>query len=326
MIDHSAIVPALGFCARRANNLSAISPPHEWLALLHFFVRRLNNILTLAPANDWACFAQIVIRRINSLLRVAPAQDWYILAKTTIRHTSGCLHAQNDTNWLGYLKRIFDALIYDGSRFQTCMLFGSVVSHSRKAILWFLPRTGSRAISSVMTHMDFINSINKVPLADEHSHGIGIPKGCQDYHITATVRNPYSWVLSCWHIWGSGKTFKEYLNTQGALIPLRALNRTKHYREPDLWIRYEDMDADVLKIPCVSNDSQAVKLAGLLSTNFYAEEFPMGVLKRDPKNPRYTDYLSYYDQDDLDKVYTIYEEYFKKFGYKREFKDQSQPH
>jgi hypothetical protein len=210
------------------------------------------------------------------------------------------------------------------SNIHTCMVFGSVVSHSRKAIVWLLPRTGSRAVSSLMTHMEFIDDVTKIPLADQHCHGVGIPKGCQDYHIAATVRNPYSWVLSCWHLWGEGKTFKEYLNTQSALVPLRTLKKLKHYREPDVWVRYESMEEDVIKIPYIKNDPIATALVDTLKENAYTYEVPLGVLKRDPKNPRYTDYLSYYDQDDLDKVYSIYEEYFKKFGYKREFKDQSQ--
>ena len=175
-----------------------------------------------------------------------------------------------------------------------------------------------------MTHMGFVDHVTNIPFVDQHSHKVGIPKGCEDYYILATVRNPYSWVLSCWHLWGEGLTFKEYLNTQGVKIPLNSLRRTKYYREPDVWIRYEFMDDDILRVPFITQDPTAMALVRELKKNHSTFEDHLGELKRDPKNPRYTDYLSYYDQDDLDKVYNIYEEYFKKFGYKREFKDQSQ--
>ena len=42
------------------------------------------------------------------------------------------------------------------------------------------------------------------------------------------------------------------------------------------------------------------------------------VLKRDPKNSRYSDYLSYYTEKELNKVHKIYEKYFEKFGYAKE--------
>lgn len=289
-----------------------------------FFVRRFNSMLSVAPAQDWLFYLHFVVRRINSMVSLAPLQDWYMLTGTCAKRLHVVLQSGSVCDLWASFKRTLEQIVSVTSTVHTCMVFGSVVSHSRKAILWLLPRTGSRAVSSLMTHMGFINDLTKVSLADEHCHSVGIPKGCQDYHITATIRNPYSWVLSCWHLWGEGKTFKEYLNTQGALIPLKALKRLKYYREPDVWVRYEDMDQDVLKIPYVTNDPLSMALVDTLKDNVYTEEIPMGVLRRDPKNPRYTDYLSYYDQDDLDKVYTIYEEYFKKFGYKREFKDQSQ--
>lgn len=302
-MEHSLAVPIAGFFVRRVNNLLSVAPAHDWIFFIHFLVRRMNSMVQIAPLQDWYMFTGTGVKRAHILLQIGSANDL----------------------WVSF-KRSLEQIVSLTSPIHTCMVFGSVVSHSRKAIVWLLPRTGSRAIGSLMTHMGFINDLTKIPLADQHSHGVGIPKGCHHYHITATIRNPYSWVLSCWHMWGVGMTFKEYLNTQGALMPLKALKRLKYYREPDVWVKYEDMDQDVLKIPYVLDDPLAMALADHLKFNNYSEEVPMGVLKRDPKNPRYTDYLSYYDQDDLDKVYTIYEEYFKKFGYKREFKDQSQPH
>jgi hypothetical protein len=104
------------------------------------------------------------------------------------------------------------------------------------------------------------------------------------------------------------------------MIPFNALKRTGYYREPDAWVKYETMDDDMMAIDYIRNDPTAVGIIQSLRNNTYTLEDAQGVLARDPKNPRYTDYLSYYDQADLDKVYHIYEKYFKKFGYPREFK------
>jgi hypothetical protein len=221
---------------------------------------------------------------------------------------------------MALLRRQFSAVLDIFNNLQTLMICGSVVSESRKAIFWLLPRTGSRAIGCVINHMGFVDTTTNIPLKECHTHAIGIPKGCEKYHITALVRNPYSWVLSCWHLWGNGMTFKEYLNTQGMMIPFNALKRTGYYREPDAWVKYETMDDDMMAIDYIRNDPTAVGIIQSLRNNTYTLEDAQGVLARDPKNPRYTDYLSYYDQADLDKVYHIYEKYFKKFGYPREFK------
>jgi hypothetical protein len=42
-------------------------------------------------------------------------------------------------------------------------------------------------------------------------------------------------------------------------------------------------------------------------------------LKRDVKNPVMTDYLSYYNQEQLDIVWNLYKDVFNEFGYSREF-------
>jgi len=54
---------------------------------------------------------------------------------------------------------------------------------------------------------------------------------------------------------------------------------------------------------------------GLASLVFHQR---LTVLKRDPKDSRYSDYLSYYTEKELTKVQKIYEKYFEKFGYAKE--------
>ena len=51
--------------------------------------------------------------------------------------------------------------------------------------------------------------------------------------------------------------------------------------------------------------------------NRYSEEHGI-VLKRDPKDARYSDYLSYSTEKELKKVHKIYERYFEKFSYAKE--------
>jgi len=106
---------------------------------------------------------------------------------------------------------------------------------------------------------------------------------------------------------------------------MNVFREVSKYREPDSWIRYEHMEEDLLKLDHVRNDPEALSVISTLKNNIYMDEDYTGILCRNPKNPRYSDYLSYYDQSDLDHVYNKYVKIFEKFGYQREFKDQGQP-
>lgn len=196
------------------------------------------------------------------------------------------------------------------------------VSEQNKAVFWLLPRTGSRSISSVISHMGFVNLQAGVPLEEAHSHAIGLPNGCENYHITSTVRNPYSWVLSYWHLWGDGHTFEDFVENCDVLGPYRLLESIKAIREPDVWVRYEHMEQDLLKVHYVRNgdDPCRKRIGQFVHENVYWDENHQGVLRRSVKDPRYTDYLSYYTGSGLDRIYKLYEEYFEKFSYQREYK------
>ena len=294
--DYNPVAVDLFYClVRRVNYCLLHAPAHDWLFMLRFLVRRVQQAVSIAPLHDWAGLTGFFVRRVNNALAVASLDSWWDHTKKSIAYM---FHA------------------------HTLMTVASVASDKKKAIFWLLPRTGSRSISCVISNMGFVDTATNIPIEVVHTHGIGVPEGCEDYHISCTVRNPYSWVLSWWHLWGAGHTFEEFVERGDITAPRRLLESIEKIKEPDVWVRFEHMEEDLMKIDYIKNGDDFCKqmVNQFIRENVYADEDHQGVLRRDSKDPRYTDYLSYYTQSGLDKVYTNYEKYFKKFGYQREHK------
>mgnify|MGYP003343716010 CR=1 FL=1 len=77
------------------------------------------------------------------------------------------------------------------------------VSHKLKLIWWAPPRNATRALSEILCHYEFFNYVIKPPTdirETAHTHECGIPAGLEDYDILLQVRNPYSRVVSSWHL------------------------------------------------------------------------------------------------------------------------------
>ena len=193
--------------------------------------------------------------------------------------------------------------------------FISMVSHKTKAIFWLLPRTGSRLVSEIIEEFCFVDPETGLSMAEQHSHYVGIPEGCEGYHISCTVRNPLSWVVSCWHLHGHDMTFPQFVRSSGVFLPFNYLQRVERLAEPHVWIRYESMRSDLLKVDYIRLAN--INMDPCFLENKYSEEHGI-VLKRDPKDSRYSDYLSYYTDKELNKVHKIYEKYFEKFSYAKE--------
>ena len=193
--------------------------------------------------------------------------------------------------------------------------FISMVSHKTKAIFWLLPRTGSRSVGDIIAEFEFVDPETGLSLSEQHSHYVGIPEGCEGYHISCTVRNPLSWVVSCWHLWGHEMTFPQFVRSNGVFLPFNYLQNVEKLAEPHAWIRLESAESDLLQVDYIREAT--VNMDACFRENRHSSDNGI-VLKRDPKDSRYSDYLSYYTEKELNKVHKIYEKYFEKFGYAKE--------
>lgn len=208
------------------------------------------------------------------------------------------------------------------------------VSHKLKLIWWAPARNATRAVSEVLCHYNFYNyEINeKADLRTTyHTHTCKIPTGLENYDILLQVRNPYSRLVSIWHLdcftTKNGedlyitKPFKEYIEDIHKITNL-------HYEEclkiklPKYIIKYESLEKDMLNLPFLDLTNADVKTAWnrFIVNNGYTGEGPnneTGFLKRS-LNLNYADWQSYYTEHTADLVYKNYAEQFAAFNYTKD--------
>jgi hypothetical protein len=211
------------------------------------------------------------------------------------------------------------------------------VNHEFKVVWWLPTRTASRSVGEILAYYKFQNVPENCLLAQMHTHSIGVPNGCEDYKIICNIRNPYAKVLSTWHL----RYYKQDPITGGLVIEksfdkyisqLRPENFEEHQiinqpRKPDLYIRTEHLVEDLHKVGFINFEDPSIQFIvdNWINKNTYTSEGcventrPDFDLKRDVKNPVMTDYLSYYNQEQLDIVWNLYKDVFNEFGYSREF-------
>lgn len=208
------------------------------------------------------------------------------------------------------------------------------VSHKLKLIWWAPARNATRALSEILCHYEFFNyevSVHADLRTIFHSHTCKIPLGLEDYDILLQVRNPYSRIVSSWHLdcytTENGedlhitKPFEEYVENIYKITNL-------HYEEclkikvPKYIIRYESIEKDMLTLPFIdlSNTNVKVSWDRFIVNNGYMGEGvsnDTGFLKRS-KNTNYADWQSYYTQHTADLVYKNYTNQFEAFNYNKD--------
>ena len=208
------------------------------------------------------------------------------------------------------------------------------VSHKLKLIWWAPARNATRALSEILCHYDFYNYMTTPPVSlkeTAHTHVCGIPEELKEYDVLLQVRNPYSRIVSSWHL----SCFTTTNNTDLVLtttfedyVKSKVFGFGDHYetcyllKHPKYIIRYENLKEDVTALPFLDLTNINVKIAydRHIVNNGYMTEGPSndsGNLKRG-KNVNYADWQSYYTQELADIVYKEYAEQFKLFGYERD--------
>ena len=191
------------------------------------------------------------------------------------------------------------------------------VCHELKTILWLPPRTASRSIAPLFHKYNFLNGEYNTHISgyNNYTHALSIPKGCEDYEIICTVRNPYSWLLSIWH-WDNfyeGVAEKDRISfatyverQQWELTDISKHLLHNHITYP---IRYEFIKDDLRRIPWYDYDENEINLH--INKNYNKSEN----LKRLPENTLVSDYMAHYTQKELDTVKNKLLPLFKRFGY-----------
>jgi len=216
------------------------------------------------------------------------------------------------------------------------------VNHELKVIWWLPSRTGSRATVEIISRCNFWNEQNKVYLSEQYTHSIGIPKGCEDYTIVCNIRNPYSKVLSIWHynhVSQDAVTRKPIIEIPfSEFLEKRMFHASEERqilqqaRKPDIYIRLEHLPEDLrnrISFIDFNRNDLLEPMGNRIQQNAFTSDAYIDLtlsnqhefeLKRDPTNPRVTDYKPYYTtQKQLDIVWEMYKDIFPEFGYSRDF-------
>jgi len=140
------------------------------------------------------------------------------------------------------------------------------VSHKHRFVFLANMRTGTRCVFHALRR--YFACIGGSHDARTLTHKIGIPAGCERYLVIATVRNPFSRMVSCWNWvrevpgWPSGidkfvranphdfAGFVERAMSTGFDSQSRRLGEI----EPDQLIRYERLQASFSELPFVTDE------------------------------------------------------------------------
>ena len=206
------------------------------------------------------------------------------------------------------------------------------VSHKHRVVWWAPPRTASRALSEVLCHYDFFNAtigehanLREYP----HSHDCVMPAGLEDYDLLLQVRNPYSRMVSCWHIdcftspdneqLVITKDFEKFVLDGVTGFATNYEETLK--KEPKYIVRYEQLAEDVKKLPFVNVNDIWTGFERCILNNAYTNEGPhnqTGNLPRNTLNKNYADWQSFYNEKLAEIVYKRFYNQFIKFNYSKD--------
>ena len=177
-------------------------------------------------------------------------------------------------------------------------------------ILWATPhRTATRSCIPIQKYFGFeINS----------QHDLEIPKGKEDYFFVLNTKNPYTRMISIYHLFCNNfnlipNNFNNWIReklVEEIKYPNQTLNyqiflKKKILKTPDLIIKVENLYSDILKIPIFTDNSD--ELFDIVNENILTNHYSS-------KN----NYEKYYDQNLADYVYSYLEEDFVYFNYNKD--------
>jgi hypothetical protein len=153
-------------------------------------------------------------------------------------------------------------------------------------VVWITPmRTGTRSSGAIMSKLNFKNDINKVQRGGV-VHGIGVPDGKEDYNLIVNIRNPYSRLVSIFHLYMSRSknydkkfydwiTKKHYIYEDG-FFNIYIAGRLKGLpKKPDCYIRMENFEDDIKSLWFVKENFDLLEqtINDNIEKNRYLTEF-----------------------------------------------------
>lgn len=197
------------------------------------------------------------------------------------------------------------------------------ISEEHKSFLWTPAKTASEHATMVFSCLSFglldcsydrkiIYDVSDFPA---HSHSLNLFEGHEDYKLICTARNPIHRVFSAFVY---SNRFQEKLHKSDFISFFNKiidnndflwLGTIKTYlREPDYYIRIENMYEDYMKIPFIANSKLAE--SGTL--------FELCSRRKNVTRKFDIKIEDFYTPDMIDYLYSQYKEYFDKLGYKPE--------
>jgi hypothetical protein len=177
-------------------------------------------------------------------------------------------------------------------------------------VLWATPiRTATRSCAPIQKYFGFEIS---------GKHGFQIPKGKEQYFFVLNTRNPYTRMISIYHLfcihsnlipndfnnWIRKKLYEE-IKHHGQTLDYEFFLKKRITKIPDLLIRVENLYSDILKLPFFMDNSD--ELFDIVNDNILKNGYSSGY-----------DYKEFYDQDLADYVYSYLEEDFVFFNYSKD--------
>lgn len=208
------------------------------------------------------------------------------------------------------------------------------VSHKLK-LIWFAPaRTASRALHALLEQYDFVN-LSEGENADlrthPHTHECRVPTGLEHYNILLQTRNPYSRVVSLWHLDNynrfqdpsviTGKkcdSLEEFIYSSLRLqYQINCFDKLPAAK-PKYIVSHENFAKDVLELDFIDfTNKNIVEIYNKnIANNVFLFERQVSSTK--PLNNKYAFWQMHYNQELADVVYKSSEDYFKEFGYEKD--------
>ena len=224
------------------------------------------------------------------------------------------------------------------------------VSHDYKFIWWAAPRCASRETAGAMGLFNFwiyypdapshvgnrFGELEDNPIKYEgnpFTHFASIPPEINpdDYKLIINVRNPYSWVVSCWH--AEFNDLRSNPDAEPCSFEEFIKSRTEHFwnneedttdrqivnlnKQPDYLIRFENLVEDVLAIPFIKEKENHPKIQRWIQTA-EGRKIKNGWREGYREEVKDIPWKNWYNQELADIVYNIKENYFKTFGYDKD--------
>jgi len=153
-------------------------------------------------------------------------------------------------------------------------------------VVWITPmRTGTRSSGAIMSKLDFKSENNNIH-QKEIVHVIGVPDGKEDYNLIVNIRNPYSRLVSIFHLYmyrskNYDKKFYDWITKKHHIYEDEFFNiyiasRLKGLpKEPDFYVRMENFQDDIKSLWFVKENFDLLEqtINDNIEKNRYLTEF-----------------------------------------------------